>query len=70
LRTRTGALLTTLNLRQHFVDDDVFFRGLAECGIQILRLRSKLKSDPAKPRYICTERGAGYVFSARVDIIY
>jgi hypothetical protein len=26
--------------------------------------------DPAKPRYICTERGAGYVFSARVDIVY
>jgi two-component system, OmpR family, response regulator len=37
---------------------------------QILRLRRKLESDPAKPRYICTERGAGYVFSARVDIIY
>jgi two-component system OmpR family response regulator len=36
---------------------------------QILRLRRKLESDPAKPRYICTERGAGYVFSARVDMI-
>ena len=37
---------------------------------QILRLRRKLESDPAKPRYTCTERGAGYVFSARVDMIY
>jgi two-component system OmpR family response regulator len=37
---------------------------------QILRLRRKLESDPAKPRYICTARGAGYIFRARVDIIY
>jgi len=37
---------------------------------QILRLRRKLEIDPAKPRYICTERGAGYVFNVRVDIIY
>jgi hypothetical protein len=37
LRTLTGALPTTLNLRQNFVDDDVFFRGLAECGIQPLQ---------------------------------
>ena len=37
LRTRTGALPTTLNLRQNFVDDDVFFRGFAECGIQPLQ---------------------------------
>jgi two-component system OmpR family response regulator len=47
--------------------DDVFNRSV---NTQILRLRRKLESDPAKPRYICTERGAGYVFSARVDIIY
>jgi hypothetical protein len=32
--------------------------------------RSKSESDQAKPRYICTGRGAGYAFSARVDIIY
>ncbi len=47
--------------------DDVYNRSV---NTQILRLRRKLESDPAKPRYICTERGAGYVFSARVDIIY
>jgi DNA-binding response OmpR family regulator len=47
--------------------DDVYNRSV---NTQILRLRRKLESDPAKPRYICTERGAGYVLSARVDIIY
>jgi two-component system OmpR family response regulator len=47
--------------------DDVYNRSV---NTQILRLRRKLESDPAKPRYICTERGAGYVFSARVDIFY
>jgi DNA-binding response OmpR family regulator len=47
--------------------DDVYNRSV---NTQILRLRRKLEGDPAKPRYICTERGAGYVFNARVDIIY
>jgi two-component system, OmpR family, response regulator len=47
--------------------DDVYNRSV---NTQILRLRRKLESDPAKPRYICTKRGAGYVFSARVDIVY
>jgi DNA-binding response OmpR family regulator len=47
--------------------DDVYNRSV---NTQILRLRRKLESDPAKPSYICTRRGAGYVFGARVDIIY
>src|ERR1700730_13823598 len=47
--------------------DDVYNRSV---NTQILRLRRKLESDPAKPRYIRTERGAGYVFNVRVDIIY
>jgi two-component system OmpR family response regulator len=47
--------------------DDVYNRSV---NTQILRLRRRLESDPAKPSYICTRRGAGYVFSARVDIIY
>jgi two-component system OmpR family response regulator len=47
--------------------DDIYNRSV---NTQILRLRRKLESDPAKPRYICTKRGAGYVFNARVDIIY
>src|ERR1700688_915466 len=47
--------------------DDVYNRSV---NTQILRLRRKLERDPTKPRYICTERGAGYIFSARVDIVY
>jgi two-component system OmpR family response regulator len=47
--------------------DDVYNRTV---NTQILRLRRKLEADPTKPRYICTERNAGYVFNARVEIIY
>jgi two-component system OmpR family response regulator len=37
--------------------------------IQILRLRRKIEADPAHPKFITTERGAGYVFAAPVDIV-
>ena len=37
--------------------------------IQILRLRRKIEADPAQPRFIKTERGAGYVFSVPVDVV-
>ena len=37
--------------------------------IQILRLRRKIEVDPARPRFITTERGAGYLFAAPVDIV-
>ena len=37
--------------------------------IQILRLRRKIEADPAKPHFIKTERGAGYVFSVPVDTV-
>jgi DNA-binding response OmpR family regulator len=47
--------------------DDVYNRSV---NTQILRLRRKLETDPTQPRYICTERGAGYVFSVRVEILY
>jgi two-component system OmpR family response regulator len=38
--------------------------------IQILRLRRKIEPDPAQPRFIKTERGAGYVFSVPVDVVH
>ena len=47
--------------------DDVYNRSV---NTQIMRLRRKLETDPANPRYILTERGAGYVFGVAVEIIY
>ena len=37
--------------------------------LQILRLRRKIEADPAHPRFITTERGIGYVFSAGVEVV-
>jgi two-component system OmpR family response regulator len=37
--------------------------------IQILRLRRKIEPDPARPEFIRTERGSGYVFSATVEVV-
>ena len=37
--------------------------------IQILRLRRKIEADPARPKFITTERGAGYVFAAAVEVV-
>src|SRR5437868_3482236 len=37
--------------------------------VQILRLRRKIEPDPARPQYIRTERGAGYVFSVAVEAL-
>jgi two-component system, OmpR family, response regulator len=47
--------------------DDVYNRSV---NTQIMRLRRKLETDPARPRYICTERGAGYLFAVPVETIY
>jgi DNA-binding response OmpR family regulator len=37
---------------------------------QILRLRRKIEADPARPRYITTERGGGYVFAVAVESLH
>lgn len=38
--------------------------------VQILRLRRKIEVDPARPRYIRTERGLGYLFDVSVAAIH
>jgi DNA-binding response OmpR family regulator len=48
-------------------DNEVYDRAI---DIQILRLRRKIEADPAQPRYIITERGVGYIFSAPVEVVY
>ena len=48
-------------------NDEVFNRSV---DVQIMRLRRKIEVDPAQPRYIRTERGAGYVFGVPVETVY
>jgi DNA-binding response OmpR family regulator len=48
-------------------DNEVFDRAI---DIQVLRLRRKIEEDPAQPRFIVTERGVGYIFSAPVEVVY
>jgi DNA-binding response OmpR family regulator len=48
-------------------DNEVYDRAI---DIQVLRLRRKIEADPAQPRYIVTERGVGYIFSAPVEVVY
>ena len=48
-------------------DNEVYDRAI---DIQVLRLRRKIESDPSQPRYIVTERGVGYIFSAPVEVLY
>ncbi|WP_287175083.1 winged helix-turn-helix domain-containing protein, partial [Mesorhizobium sp.] len=46
-------------------DEEVFDRSI---DVQILRLRRKLEVSPSEPKLIVTERGAGYVFAAPVEV--
>ena len=48
-------------------NDEVYNRSI---DVQILRLRRKIERDAAEPRYIKTERGAGYVFGVPVETVY
>ena len=47
-------------------DEEVFDRSV---DIQILRLRRKLETNPSEPQFITTERGAGYIFAAAVEVL-
>ena len=44
-------------------------RAQKSLDVQILRLRRKIEVDPAQPQFIKTERGAGYLFAASVELI-
>jgi two-component system OmpR family response regulator len=48
-------------------DNEVYDRAI---DIQVLRLRRKIEPDPAQPQFIVTERGAGYIFRAEVEVVY
>ena len=48
-------------------DNEVYDRAI---DIQILRLRRKIEADPAQPKFIVTERGAGYIFKCPVEVVY
>ncbi len=48
-------------------NDEVYNRAV---DLQIMRLRRKIETDPAKPRYIRTERGSGYIFGVNVETVY
>ena len=48
-------------------NDEVYNRSV---DVQIMRLRRKIEKDPAEPRYIRTERGAGYLFGVAVETVY
>ncbi len=46
---------------------EVFDRTI---DVQIRRLRLKIEADPAQPRLIVTERGAGYRLACEVETLY
>jgi DNA-binding response OmpR family regulator len=48
-------------------NDEVYNRSI---DVQILRLRRKIEPNAAQPRYIKTERGAGYMFGVPVETVY
>lgn len=47
------------------LSEEVFDRSI---DVRILRLRRKLEVSPSEPKLIVTERGAGYVFAAPVEV--
>jgi DNA-binding response OmpR family regulator len=69
LLSSPGRILTRDQLLEasRIHDNEVYDRSI---DVQVLRLRRKIERDPAQPRLIVTERGAGYLFSVQVEILY
>ena len=51
---------------ESYLRAEIFDRSI---DVQILRLRRRIETDAGQPRYIKTERGAGYIFDARVEVL-
>jgi two-component system OmpR family response regulator len=47
-------------------NDEVYDRSI---DVQVGRLRKKIQPDDTQPPLIKTERGAGYVFAAAVEVV-
>ena len=47
--------------------DEVYGRTV---DVQVARLRRKIEADPARPRFIVTVRGAGYLLGVPVQTVY
>ena len=52
--------------RSRLHNDEVYDRSI---DVQVGRLRKKIQPDDAQPPLIKTERGAGYVFAAAVEVV-
>ena len=52
--------------QSHVYDDEIYDRSI---DVQILRLRRKIEADPTEPKFMITERGAGYVFAVPVQAV-
>ncbi len=48
-------------------DNEVYDRAI---DVAVLRLRRKIEANPAEPRIIVTERGAGYRIAVPVEAVY
>jgi DNA-binding response OmpR family regulator len=59
LRNAGRVVATDFLLRRLWPSDEVFEDTLR---VHVHRLRSKIEPEPSRPRYVLTERGAGYRF--------
>ena len=59
LRNAGRVVATDFLLRRLWPSDEVFEDTLR---VHVHRLRSKIEPEPSRPRYVVTERGAGYRF--------
>ena len=59
VRTKGRSVRTGFLLRRIWPQEEVFEDTLR---VHVHRLRQKIEKDPSAPKYLCTNRGVGYVF--------